>query len=62
MCAACAEFGEVIAIHSNIDSDESGRLCYSGTGFAQYRDPRSLRAAWNSQQIRERTRFTSEIW
>eukprot|EP00973_Karenia_brevis_P055268 7684089-Karenia_brevis.AAC.1 len=58
MYEACAEFGEVIAICSDIKSDRNGRFFYTGTGFVQFREPRSLRAAWNSQQIRERTGFS----
>eukprot|EP00973_Karenia_brevis_P061530 8555161-Karenia_brevis.AAC.1 len=58
MYEACEEFGEVIAIYFDVKSDSDGRWYYTGTGFVQHRDPRSLRNAWNSQRIRERTQFT----
>eukprot|EP00973_Karenia_brevis_P050883 7066754-Karenia_brevis.AAC.1 len=58
MYEACEEFGEDIAIYFDIKSDRAGRYYYTGTGFVQLRDPGSLRNAWNSQQMRERTSFT----
>eukprot|EP00973_Karenia_brevis_P015369 2102548-Karenia_brevis.AAC.1 len=39
---------------------EQGYFTYDGTGFVQFRDPRDLRRAWNSRQIREKTKFTCQ--
>eukprot|EP00973_Karenia_brevis_P028143 3877478-Karenia_brevis.AAC.1 len=56
----CKEFGEVVGIYFIVKQTEQGYFTYDGTGFVQFRDPRDLRRAWNSRQIREKTKFTCQ--
>eukprot|EP00973_Karenia_brevis_P033635 4637642-Karenia_brevis.AAC.1 len=54
----CKEFGEVVGTYFIVEGTNEGFFKYNGTGLVQFRDPRSLKSAWNSRQIRERIKFS----